>query len=205
MIHRKVSLLCARKPAKKLQSVLCLAGRDFSCHFTPLYSTHSPLTNRRLNHLNASSSACIQSASWCVGSDSLTILTNTTCDWSVRTQDARAGFPRLQWVGCTVCHTKWISARQIPFGSRLNNQVRSETDVFISGFSAAFWQLFFSFLYTQMKYSKQKILLLFFNDPFLHCYPQMLFCPRVFPVVLHLLMLNPSVSNETLIRLGSEA
>lgn len=83
----------------------------------------------------------IQSVSWCVGSDNLTILTNMTCDWSVQTDNAPAPFCRLRWVECTVCHAKWIGVWLIPCGSWRHNHVRSETDIFISESSARSRQL----------------------------------------------------------------
>lgn len=48
---------------------------------------------------------------------------------------------RLRWVDYTVCHAKWIGAWQIPCGAWLRDQVRNETDVFISESSAGSKQL----------------------------------------------------------------
>lgn len=64
-----------------------------------------------------------------------------TCDWLVQTDAAPAPSRKLQRVECTVCHTKWISAWQIPRGSWLHSEVTNETDIFIRESSARAEQL----------------------------------------------------------------
>ena len=83
----------AWKTARQNGRASCSSGRDgFHLSFPRIiFHSQLPLTNWWIIWMRAVTPGS-HSASWCVGSDILTILTNMTCDRSAQTGSSPAGF-----------------------------------------------------------------------------------------------------------------